>query len=61
MSKRLAVLLAILLLPTVVQASGTPGPPINPCTNAPSYRCKPAPPAPCSPTDKSCQSAAKPR
>ena len=61
MSKRLAVLLAVLLLPSVVQASGTPGPPINSCTNAPSYKCKPAPPVPCIPANKSCQSAAKPR
>lgn len=48
MNKRLLILLAVLALPEVVQAVGTPGPPIIPCTLAPSYRCKPVPPpAPC--------------
>ena len=47
MNKRLLILLAVLALPEVVQAVGTPSPPIIPCTLAPSY-CKPVPPpAPC--------------
>jgi len=46
MNKRLVVLLAVLLLPRVVHAAGTPAPPINPCTvGKPS--CVPPGPAPC--------------
>lgn len=60
MNKRLSILLAILLLPAVLQASGTPGPPIIPCKYAPSFKCKPAP-APCVPGDKTCQPTVKPR
>jgi hypothetical protein len=46
MNKRLVVLLAVLLLPAVVQASGTPAPPINPCTVG-KPRCVPPGPSPC--------------
>jgi hypothetical protein len=46
MNKRLAVLLAVLLLPEVVLAHGTPAPPINPCVLG-KARCQPPGPAPC--------------
>ena len=48
MNKRLTVpvLWAVLLLPKVVHAAGTPAPPINPCAVG-KPRCLPPGPAPC--------------
>jgi hypothetical protein len=46
MNKRLGILLAVLIVPAVLQASGTPAPPISPCTVG-KPRCLPPGPAPC--------------